>query len=34
MSLGPKDWLAMEQVMEEENHILLQAEVTKNETNQ
>jgi hypothetical protein len=29
MSLDPDDWLQVEQIMEEENHVLLQAETTK-----
>jgi hypothetical protein len=33
MPLSPEDWLDVERVMEEENHILLQAEVTETETN-
>jgi hypothetical protein len=28
MTMDPEDWLAVEQVMEDENHVLLQAEVT------
>jgi hypothetical protein len=30
MSLNPEEWLAVEQSMEEENHVLLQAKTTKN----
>jgi hypothetical protein len=29
MSINPKDWLAMEQAMDDENHVLLQTEVTE-----
>jgi hypothetical protein len=28
MAINPEDWLAVEQVMEDENHVLLQVEVT------
>jgi hypothetical protein len=28
MAIDPENWLAMEQVMEDENHVLLQAEVS------
>jgi hypothetical protein len=31
MAIDPEEWLAAEQSMEQENHILLQAETTKQE---
>jgi hypothetical protein len=29
MAINPKDWLAMEHAMDEENHVLLQVETSK-----
>jgi hypothetical protein len=34
MSLSLEDWLVVEQVMEEENHVLLQTEISDTETPQ
>jgi hypothetical protein len=31
MVIDPENWLAIEQVMEDENHVLLQAESTKSD---
>jgi hypothetical protein len=33
MAINPEDWLAMEQVMDEENHALLQVETSETEKN-
>jgi hypothetical protein len=34
LAIDPENWLAMEQVMEDENHVLLQAEVSNTEQQQ
>jgi hypothetical protein len=34
MAVKPKGWLAMEEMMENKNHSLLQVEVTENEPKQ
>jgi hypothetical protein len=33
MAIDPEDWISVEQAMEEQNHILLQAELTANNNN-